>query len=132
MKQNYDFKIGDRVITIEGETGVIVDICKCEACERRGFYEPIWRSDYNGDMNYITGYSSDFDYSDYYQIGEYRFGEFDRVSVIQNAAYHKSQIEQLRKQLALMDAIEGVESYCLHIKNDASVDARDENESVDN
>lgn len=37
---NYNFKVGDKVVTVYGETGVIVDICTCDNCKERGFYEP--------------------------------------------------------------------------------------------
>ena len=39
-KKNGLFNIGDEVITYDGRKGKIVDICHCEGCKRRGFYEP--------------------------------------------------------------------------------------------
>lgn len=33
------WEIGDLVVRENGEAGVIVDICKCDQCEKRGFYE---------------------------------------------------------------------------------------------
>ena len=40
--QIYDcmFEVGDEVITSNGKVGIITDICTCEKCKERGFYEP--------------------------------------------------------------------------------------------
>ena len=37
---NSMFEVGDEVITSTGKVGVITDICTCEKCKERGFYEP--------------------------------------------------------------------------------------------
>ena len=66
---NYDFKIGDEVITSTGEVGRIIDICICDLCKRRGFYEP--RVEFIiGGARYISNNDKKDNFCSYYKIGD--------------------------------------------------------------
>lgn len=41
---NYEFRVGDEVETVDGMSGKIVSICHCERCAERGFFEPKWET----------------------------------------------------------------------------------------
>lgn len=101
----YEFNIGDEVITAHGERGVIIDICKCSECEKRGFYEPEWRSEY-GDTEYITSYSRKAGFRTYYKIGKYRFGNLEKGLVEHYIFQHEQTLSRLRNQLATIEEIE--------------------------
>lgn len=91
MDNQYIFNIGDEVITDDGLVGKIIDICTCERCEERGFYEPVvdFGDGYN---NYITHWDNVDGYSQYYKIGDYIFGNLDLKSV-------ESIIDRLEERL---------------------------------
>ena len=77
---DYEFAIGDKVVTICGDVGHIVDICKCDRRIERGFFELTWRSDINHNVGWITIYDAERGFDDFYQIGKYRFDhEFDKT-----------------------------------------------------
>ena len=103
--KNYNFKVGDRVITTRGETGVITDICDCKYCTSRGFYEPIWTDDEDGEKHYITKYDMFSGFRDYYKIGEHRFSEFDEKAVLDEMHDLKRRISRLCDQLYTMDKV---------------------------
>lgn len=103
--KDYEFNIGDIVITTEGETGKIVDICKCERCEARGFYEPIWIDDCEDLKHYITNYQAERNFRGYYQIGKYRFNDFDKDEVLRNIEFHEAKLNQWEKQLKFIEDI---------------------------
>lgn len=102
MTNDYEFNIGDVVITTEGETGKIVDICKCERCRDRGWYEPLWRNDDTGEEDYITDYQYESGFVRFYRIGKYRFGKFEMQAVCNKILDLKDQIAKLEKQLDTM------------------------------
>ena len=95
---DYNFNVGDRVITVFGETGVIVDICNCSSCINRGYREPIWMRD-DGAMEYITITEMELDFHNFYQIGEYRFAEFDEEFVRKEILYHEDELRKLQNQM---------------------------------
>lgn len=103
---NYDFKVGDKVITDEGIIGVITDICTCEKCKERGFYEPTWVCDDDGGVNYITLYDLKQGFYGYYQIGDYRFNKFDKDSVLKRIQYSEKILEKSKKQLTVIESLE--------------------------
>lgn len=74
----YDFKVGDQVITDIGEIGYIESICKCEKCKNRGFYEPSVVTQIGSDRIYITDTDKASGFSSFYRIGKYTFGNLDR------------------------------------------------------
>ena len=104
--KDYKFKIGDYVITTEGIRGKIIDICDCSQCVGRGFYEPIWIAEDDNNKEYITIGTAICGFRGYYQIGEYRFHDFDKSEVLQDMAYYEKKLKQLKKQLKVIEDIE--------------------------
>ena len=104
--KNYHFEIGDEVITTRGEIGKIIDICKCEECTKRGFFEPIWVKDGNEYQKYIDIYDAKDNFSRFYKIGKYRFNDFDKAEVLESIDICESELKQLRKQLKLIEELE--------------------------
>ena len=51
---NYEFRVGDEVETVDGMSGKIVSICHCERCAERGFFEPKWETLDGKYSDYIT------------------------------------------------------------------------------
>ena len=56
---DYEFAVGDKVITIYGDVGHVIDICRCDRCLERGFCELTWRSDADHDIGWITIYDAE-------------------------------------------------------------------------
>ena len=104
---DYEFAVGDKVVTICGDVGHIVDICKCERCLERGFCELTWRSDINHDVGWITIYDAERDLDDLYQIGKYRFDhEFNREYVRSMISDKEAEVARLKRQLEVMEELE--------------------------
>lgn len=105
--KEYDFKVGDEVITSIGEKGIICDICKCEACQRRGFYEPKVKFNGTGGI-YITNYDRDCGFKSFYKIGDYIFGNIDAEGAEANMKLKEKDL-----QLSTIDYSEALKSYAL-------------------
>ena len=108
MKPNeYEFNIGDRVVTVYGEIGHIVDICKCEKCVERGFFEPIWVEDDGFIKQYITINDIEYGLDAYRQIGKYRFNHpFSRTMAAQAISEHERGLAKWKKRLRVMEEFE--------------------------
>ena len=84
------FNIGDFVENRDGRIGYISDICHCDECRKRGFFEPtIQYSD--GTSDYISNYSVKYVSKDYKQIGTQKFDN----------DYYEKEIERLKHQLEM-------------------------------
>ena len=105
--KDYEFHIGDDVITTEGIRGKITNICTCQRCESRGFYEPFWTSKDNDYEHCIVKDIAEMNFSGFYKIGKYRFNDFDKGEVLQSMAYHEKELKQLKKQWRLIEELEG-------------------------
>ena len=104
---DYEFAIGDKVVTIYGEVGHIIDICKCRKCVERGFYEPTWKIDDSGDVDWITINNAERGFDDFYQIGKYRFGRTFNKSVVRAMIIEKEvELRRLKRRLQVMDELE--------------------------
>ena len=104
---DYEFAVGDKVVTIYGDVGRVVDICKCEKCLERGFCELTWRSDINHDVGWITIYDAERGFDDFYQIGKYRFGHTFNKSVVRAMIIEKEvELRNLKRRLQVMDELE--------------------------
>ena len=68
---NYEFRVGDEVETIDGMSGKIVSICHCERCAERGFFEPIWETSDGEYSDYITVNQANRGFPYYRRIGKY-------------------------------------------------------------
>ena len=108
MKPNdYEFAIGDKVVTIYGEVGHIIDICKCRKCVERGFYEPTWKIDDSGDVDWITINNAERGFDDFYQIGKYRFGHTFNKSVVRAMIIEEEvELRRLKRRLQVMEELE--------------------------
>lgn len=100
----YDFKIGDKIITSDGREGVIQQICTCHKCKERGFYEPVALMD-DGENLYITAYCKDCGFDDFFQIGDYVFGNLDEYNVRTSIEKWDQHLSQLHKQLKLIKSL---------------------------
>ena len=104
---DYEFAVGDKVVTIYGEVGHIIDICKCRKCVERGFYEPTWKIDDSGDVDWITINNAERGFDDFYQIGKYRFGRTFNKSVVRAMIIEKEvELRRLKRRLQVMDELE--------------------------
>jgi hypothetical protein len=96
----YTFKVGDKVITDDGRIGIITDICTCDKCKERGFYEPKVKLEVGLDSIWITDRDKDNGFINFYSIGDQVFGNidekcFDRI---------KEQISERKRELVELEA----------------------------
>lgn len=95
----YDFKVGDEVITSTGQVGVIESICNCDRCKERGFYEPKVKLTKGVDGIYITDCDKNNNFSNYYKIGKYKFGNIDKESIKRDIEMETKNIEEANNRL---------------------------------
>ena len=104
---DYEFAFGDKVVTIYGEVGHVVDICRCDRCLERGFRELTWRSDINYNVGWITIYDAEKNFDDFYQIGKYRFDHtFEKSRIYSMIIEKEVELRRLKKQLEVMEELE--------------------------
>lgn len=97
---DYEFEVGDRVFTVYGEVGLITDICTCDSCKKRGFYEPTWINEDSGDERYITNWEAETGFSEYRQIGKYKFDNiFAKGAISRDIEHFENVLAQRKKQL---------------------------------
>lgn len=109
----YDFQVGDIVVTSTGETGYIDSICNCERYRARGFYEPQVKLTEGVYDIYITDNDKNNRFSNFYKIGKYVFGNIDKESIQRdidteehNLKATAARLEIYRQQLITMSALE--------------------------
>ena len=109
----YDFKVGDIVVTDTGEVGFIESICDCEQCKKRRFYEPTAKMIDGNDTIYITCTCKNNGFKSFYQIGKYKFGNLDKESVKRwiksennNIKEANERIKRYEKQLKRLKRLE--------------------------
>ena len=95
----YDFKVGDEVITSTGQVGVIESICDCDKCKKRGVYEPKVKLTKGVYDIYITDNDKNNNFKDFYKIGKYKFGNIDKTSINRDIEYETYNIEESTKRL---------------------------------
>lgn len=112
-KMEYNFKVGDKVITSTGQTGVIESICDCKRCKERGFCEPNVKTINGVGKIYITDNDKRVGFKSFYQIGEYLFGNIDKESVGYDIENESRKIEEAtnnmytyKRQLERLNTIE--------------------------
>ena len=101
---NCGFKVGDEVITSTGEVGKIIDICTCDKCRKRGFYEPTVEVEIGNNSIYITDNDKRNNFSSFYKIGDKVFGNIDEDTVKNSIKSAKDQIKKLRYELIELEA----------------------------
>ena len=104
--KDYEFHIGDEVITTEGIKGKITSICTCDRCQERGFYEPFWTCEDDKWEHCIDKFTAECGFNGYYKIGKYRFNDFDKGEVLREMASYEDGLKRLRKQLKVIEELE--------------------------
>lgn len=99
----YTFKVGDKVITSTGEVGTITSICTCDACKKRGFYEPQVETEIGNYRIYITDNDKRVNFRSFYQIGDHIYGNIDEDYLLHNIESKKADIKQAQKELIELD-----------------------------
>lgn len=89
------FKMGDMVITSTGETGLITDICTCDNCKKRGFYEPVVATRIGTNKIYITDNDKRVNFRSFYKIGNKVFGNIDEDVVDYKLTANEESMEKL-------------------------------------
>lgn len=95
----YTFKVGDMVITSTGEVGTITSICTCDACKKRGFYEPEVETEIGNYRIYITDNDKRVNFRSFYRIGDNIYGNIDEDCLLHNIESKKADIKQAQKEL---------------------------------
>jgi hypothetical protein len=98
------FKVGDQVITDNGRIGVIVDICDCESCKRRGFYEPRVKMEIGEGQIYITDTDKKNGFISFYKIGDQVFGNLDEKWLLDVIKGKKEEIRNMQNNLVELEA----------------------------
>ena len=103
----YTFKVGDKVITDDGRTGTITEICICDRCKKRGFYESKVKMDVGMDQIWITDTDKENGFKSFYQIGDRVFGNIDaeaskyigeQITKLEyEATQYKAQLNMVKK-----------------------------------
>lgn len=90
------FKVGDQVIADDGRVGKITDICDCDRCKERGFYEPRVKTCIGNDQIWITDTDKENGFINFYKIGDRIFGNIDEEA----EKRIREQMSDLRHELA--------------------------------
>lgn len=98
----YNFKVGDEVITSEGMIGVITDICDCDKCKARGFYEPQVKTTFGDSGIYITDTEKNNGFPSFYKIGDRVFGHIDLDLIIDRINYAEKELILLEQQKEIL------------------------------
>lgn len=93
------FKVGDQVITSTGKVGTITDICTCDKCKDRGFYEPSVEVEIGDGSIWITDNDKRVNFRSFYKIGDQVFGNIDEECVLNNIKSKKEYIKEQQKEL---------------------------------
>lgn len=98
------FQVGDEVVTSTGEVGKIIDICTCDNCKERGFYEPKVEVEIGSGAIYITDNDKRVNFRSFYKIGDQVFGNLDEDAVLYDISTTKREIRKLQEELIQYDA----------------------------
>ena len=100
----YGFKVGDEVIISTGKVGKIIDICTCNQCKERGFYEPVVEVEIGNGSIWITDNDKRVGFKSFYKIGDQVFGNLDEDGVLQDISTTKREIRELQEELIQYNA----------------------------
>jgi hypothetical protein len=105
------FRVGDEVITSTGQVGTIVDICTCDQCKERGFYEPTVETKIGNGTIYITDNDKRVGFRSFYKIGERVFGNIDKDSLLYDIKRINEEMVNLSKQRIELESQRDVVEY---------------------
>ena len=97
------FSVGDEVITSTGEIGVITDVCTCENCKERGFYEPTVETKIGRHTIYITNNDKRVNFRSFYKIGDRVYGNLDEDCVLHDIKRNKEKRKELGEQCSTLN-----------------------------
>lgn len=103
------FKVGDKVITADGRTGTITDICTCDRCKERGFCEPKVQMNIGVCQIWITDTDKENGFRNFYQIGDRVFGNIDKEAskdIRERIVELKHELVEYEVQLNMMKKLE--------------------------
>ena len=101
---NCGFKVGDEVLTSTGQVGRITDICTCDKCKERGFYEPKVEVEIGSGVIYITDNDKRVNFRSFYKIGDQVFGNIDEEDLLYDIESTKEQVKKLQLKLIEFEA----------------------------
>lgn len=104
----YEFCLGDTVITTDGIVGKIIGFCDCDECRKRGFLEPFWKDEES--EQFITIHSVKNDLHGFHRIGKNLLHPFDKDWIDGEIEKLNAEVARLRGQLATINAIEAEEA----------------------
>lgn len=93
------FKVGDWVVTSDGKVGIITDICTCDQCKKRGFYEPKVEVVIGTGSIWITDDDKRVNFRSFYRIGNHIYGNIDEDCVLDDIERKKEEITGAQKDL---------------------------------
>lgn len=120
FEQEYNFKVGDEVITSTGEVGVIKDICDCKYCKERGFCEPQVETKIGNGTIYITDNDKRVNFRSFYKIGDYIFGNLDEDCLLYDIKRTEEEINRLKNELNVLKKQQNVMQRLEFQKDDSN------------
>ena len=104
----YEFCLGDTVITTDGIVGKIIGFRHCDECRKRGFLEPFWEDEESD--QFITKFDAETGLIGFHRIGKHLLHPFDKDLIESKIEKLNAEVARLRGQLATINAIEAEEA----------------------
>lgn len=104
----YEFCLGDTIVTTDGIVGKITGFCNCDECRKRGFLEPFWEDE--DSEQFISIHAVKNGLIGFHRVGKYLLHPFDKSWIEGKIKMAEAEIAQLRKRLETINAIEAEEA----------------------